>query len=247
ITGTDVTREAADLVLADDNFATIVKAVEGGRTIYDNIRKFSFFLMRCNFDELMLIGTFALLGLELPLTAGMILWLNLVTDGGPALALTMDPPEKNVMKRPPRNPNEGVLHGRLVSIIVTFILQFILTGGLFYWQYYLLPGPLTKEKLAQARTMAFVRATLQELFVVWNCRSEKRSVWKMGKENFNNKYLLVSVVFSAIATVLVPFFGLMGTVWLDDPLEWSIAIAASLSGLFILPEIFYGRKVWRWT
>jgi Ca2+-transporting ATPase len=246
ITGTDVTREAADIVLADDNFATIVNAVEGGRTIYDNIRKFSFFLMRCNFDELMLIGTFALLGLELPLTAGMILWLNLVTDGGPALALTMDPPEKDIMKRPPRNPNEGVLHGRLASIIVTFILQFVLTGGLFYWQYYLLPGPLTAEKLAQARTMAFVRATLQELFVVWNCRSEKRSCWKMGRENFNNKFLAISVIVSAVATVLVPYFGLLGTVWLDDPMEWTIAIVASTSGLFILPEVFYGRRIWRW-
>jgi len=246
ITGTDVTREAADIVLADDNFATIVNAVEGGRTIYDNIRKFSFFLMRCNFDELMLIGAFALLGLELPLTAGMILWLNLVTDGGPALALTMDPPEKDIMKRPPRNPNEGVLHGRLASIIVTFILQFVLTGGLFYWQYYLLPGPLTAEKLAQARTMAFVRATLQELFVVWNCRSEKRSCWRMGRENFNNKFLILSVIVSAVATVLVSFFGLLGTVWLDDPMEWTIAIVASTSGLFILPEVFYGRRIWRW-
>jgi len=247
ITGTDVTREAADIVLADDNFATIVNAVEGGRTIYDNIRKFSFFLMRCNFDELMLIGTFALLGLELPLTAGMILWLNLVTDGGPALALTMDPPEKDIMKRPPRNPNEGVLHGRLASIIVTFILQFVLTGGLFYWQYYLLPGPLTAEKLAQARTMAFVRATLQELFVVWNCRSEKRSCWRMGRENFNNGFLAISVIVSAVATVLVPYFGLLGTVWLDDPMEWTIAIVASATGLFILPEVFYGRRIWRWT
>jgi Ca2+-transporting ATPase len=247
ITGTDVTREAADIVLADDNFATIVNAVEGGRTIYDNIRKFSFFLMRCNFDELALIGTFALLGLELPLTAGMILWLNLVTDGGPALALTMDPPEKDVMKRPPRNPNEGVLHGRLASIIATFSLQFILTGGLFYWQYYLLPGPLTPEKLAQARTMAFVRATLQELFVVWNCRSEKRSIWRMGRENFQNKFLLISVIVSAIATMLVPYFGILGTIWLDDLMEWTIAIVASLSGLLILPEIFYGRKIWKWT
>jgi len=247
ITGTDVTREAADIVLADDNFATIVNAVEGGRTIYDNIRKFSFFLMRCNFDELALIGTFALLGLELPLTAGMILWINLVTDGGPALALTMDPPEKDVMKRPPRNPNEGVLHGRVASMIATFMLQFILTGGLFYWQYYLLPGPLTETKLAQARTMAFVRATLQELFVVWNCRSDKRSVWRMGREAFNNKFLVISVIVSAIATVLVPLFGVFGTVWLDDPMEWTIAIAASLSGLLILPEVFYGRKIWKWT
>jgi len=245
ITGTDVTREAADIVLADDNFATIVNAVDGGRTIYDNIRKFSFFLMRCNFDELALIGTFALLGLELPLTAGMILWLNLVTDGGPALALTMDPPEKDTMKRPPRNPNEGVLHGRLASIITTFTLQFVLTGGLFYWQYYLLPGDLTETKLAQARTMAFVRATLQELFVVWNCRSEKHNAFKVSF--FSNKFLLVSVIVSAIATMLVPFFGLLGTIWLDDPLEWLIAIVASLSGLLVLPEVFYGRKIWRWS
>ncbi|MEM2102798.1 MAG: cation-translocating P-type ATPase [Candidatus Bathyarchaeia archaeon] len=245
ISGTDVTREAADMVLADDNFATIVTAVKGGRTIYDNIRKFSFFLLRCNFDELALIGTFALLGLEIPLTAGMILWLNLVTDGGPALALTMDPPEKDVMERPPRNPNEGVLHGRLASIIVTFTTQFVLTGGLFYWQYYMLPGPLTPEKLAQARTMAFMRATLQELFVVWNCRSERRNAFRVGF--LNNKFLLAAVIGSAALTIFVPFIGLFGTVVLDDPLEWGLVVVASLSGLLILPEVFYGRKIWRWS
>jgi len=245
ISGTDVAREASDIVLTDDNFATIVNAVEGGRTIYDNIRKSSFFLLRCNFDELALIGTFALLGLKLPLTAGMILWINLVTDGGPALALTMDPPEKDVMERPPRNPNEGVLHGRMASIIATFVTQFLLTGGLFYWQYYMLPGPLTELKLAQARTMAFIRATLQELFVVWNCRSEKRNAFRV--EFLSNKFLLVAVVISGLLTILVPFIGLFGTVVLDDPIEWAIAIIASLSGLLILPEIFYGRKIWRWT
>ncbi|MGB9134093.1 MAG: cation-translocating P-type ATPase [Candidatus Bathyarchaeia archaeon] len=245
ITGTDVTKEAADMVLADDNFATIVKAVEGGRTIYDNIRKFSFFLLRCNFDELALIGTFAILGLELPLTAGMILWLNLVTDGGPALALTMDPPEKDVMQRPPRNPKEGVLHGRLASIIVTFTTQFALTGGLFFWQYYLLPGPLTELKLAQARTMAFTRATLQELFVVWNCRSERRNAFRVGF--LSNKFLIVAVVGSALLTILVPFTGLFGTVPMDDPMEWALVIVASLSGLLILPEIFYNRKIWKWS
>jgi Ca2+-transporting ATPase len=245
ITGTDVTKEAADMVLADDNFATIVRAVKGDRAIYDNIRKFSFFLLRCNFDELALIGTFALLGLELPLTAGMILWLNLVTDGGPALALTMDPPEDDLMKRPPRNPNEGVLHGRLASIIATFTSQFVLTGGLFYWQYYLLPGPLTPLKLAQARTMAFTRATLQELFVVWNCRSERHNAFKVGF--LSNKYLLVAVIGSAILTILVPFFGLFGTVVLDDPLEWALVVVAAMSGLLILPEVFYDRKIWKWS
>jgi Ca2+-transporting ATPase len=244
ITGTDVTKEASDMVLADDNFATIVSAVEGGRSIYDNIRKFSFFLMRSNFDELALIGTFALLGLELPLTAGMILWLNLVTDGGPAIALTLDPPEEGIMQRAPRNPKEGILHGRIASIIATFTAQFVLTGGLFYWQYYLLPGPLTALKLAQARTMAFTRATLQELFVVWNCRSEKRNAFRVGLRG--NKYLLIAVIGSAILTIVVPFFGLFGTVPLDDPIEWVLVVVAAMSGLLILPEVFYNRKILKW-
>ena len=246
ITGTDVTREAADMVLADDNFATIVNAVEGGRSIYDNIRKFSFFLLRCNFDELAVIGIFALMGLELPLLPGMILWLNLVTDGGPALALTMDPPEEDVMKRPPRNPNEGVLHGRIASIITTFILQFALTGGIFYWQFYILGQPIE-----YARTMAFMRATLQELFVVWNCRSERRNAFRVGF--FSNKFLLFAVIASAAITVVIPFIilpgtgmGLFETVPILDPFDWGIVIAASLSGLFILPEVFYGRKIWKW-
>lgn len=246
ITGTDVTREAADMVLADDNFATIVNAVEGGRTIYDNIRKFSFFLLRCNFDEIAVIGIFALLGLELPLLPGMILWLNLVTDGGPALALTMDPPEEDVMKRPPRNPNEGILHGRFASIIATFILQFTLTGGIFYWQYYILGQPIE-----YARTMAFMRATLQELFVVWNCRSERRNAFRVGF--LSNKFLLFSVIISAAVTVAIPFIpipgtgmGLFETVPIINPVDWVIVILASLSGLLILPEIFYGRKIWKW-
>jgi len=244
ITGTDVTREASDIVLADDNFATIVNAVEGGRTIYDNIRKFSFFLMRCNFDELAIIGIFALLGLELPLTAAMILWINLVTDGGPALALTMDPPEKDVMKRLPRNPNEGVLSGRLASIITTFILQFALTGGIFYWQYYMLPGALTAEKLAKARTMAFMRATLQELFVVWNCRSERHNAFKTGF--LSNRFLLLAVTVSLALTIILPYMGIFGMLWITDPTDWVIVIGASMTGLLILPEVFYGRKIWRW-
>jgi len=246
ITGTDVTREAADMVLADDNFATIVNAVEGGRSIYDNIRKFSFFLMRCNFDELGIIATFALLGglgifpeTVLPLTTGMILWLNLVTDGGPALALTMEPAEPDVMQRPPRNPNEGVLHGRFASIITTFTTQFLLTGGIFYWQYYIL-----KEPLEYARTMAFMRATLQELFVVWNCRSERRNAFRMSF--LSNKFLLFAVIASALLTLAIPYIGLFGTVPIIDPFDWAIVIVASLSGLLILPEVFYGRKIWRW-
>ena len=239
VTGTDVAKEAADMILADDNFATIVKAVEGGRTIYDNIRKFAFFLMRCNFDEIGVVGLYALMGLEIPLTAGMILWINLVTDGGPALALSMEPPEKDVMERPPRDPNEGILQGRFLSIILTFTFQFLFTGGIFYWQYYILGEPLE-----YARTMAFLRATLQELLVVWNCRSEKRCAFRINP--LTNKYLVVACVVSAALTLVVPYMGLFNTVPVTDPADWAVIILTSMSGLLILPEVFYNRKVFRW-
>jgi Ca2+-transporting ATPase len=238
ITGTDVTREAADMVLADDNFATIVNAVEGGRSIYDNIRKFSFFLLRSNFDELLVIGSFALLGLELPLSAGMILWINLVTDGGPALALTMDPPEKDVMKRPPRDPKEGILYGRIASILVTFVTQFLGTGVIFYLAYY-----VWGRTLPEAQAMAFVQATLQELVIVWNCRSEKHGAFKLSFTS--NKFLLGAVLVSAILTVILPYTGLFGTAPLDI-MDWVLILPFSFSGFLILPEIFYGRKVWKW-
>jgi len=245
ITGTDVTREAADMVLADDNFATIVTAVEGGRAIYDNIRKFSFFLLRSNFDELLVIGVFALLGpfmgweeLILPLTPTMILWINLVTDGGPALALSMDPPQEDLMNRAPRDPKEGILHGRFASILATFVTQFLGTGVLFAIAYFIWGRPLE-----EAQTMAFVQATLQELMIVWNCRSETKSAFRLSFTS--NKFLLFAVVVSALLTIVVPYTGLLGTVPLDL-MDWALILPISMSGLLILPEVFYGRKVWRW-
>jgi len=242
ITGTDVTREAADMVLADDNFATIVTAIEGGRAIYDNIRKFSFFLLRSNFDELLVIGLFALLGLELPLAAGMILWINLITDGGPALALSLDPPQEDLMEKPPRDPNEGILHGRFASILASFVTQFLGTGVLFFVVFYVWGGG-QPEALPRARTMAFVQATLRELMVVWNCRSERKNAFRVGFTS--NKFLLLAVVVSMLLTVIVPFTGLFGTVPLSL-MDWAIVIPVSLSGLLIMPEIFYNRKIWRW-
>jgi len=239
ITGTDVTKEASDIVLADDNFATIVNAIEGGRTIYDNIRKFSFFLIRGNFDELFVIGVFAIIGLELPLTASMILWINLVTDGGPAVALSMDPPSEDTMERPPRNPNEGVLHGRLASILATVVTQFLGTAVLFFIAYYVFGEPLE-----EARSLAFVQATLQELIVVWNCRSEKHNAFKVGFTS--NKYLLLAVIISAAATIAVPYTGLFGTAPMTL-MDWALVVPIAFSGFLILPEVFYGRKIWRWT
>jgi Ca2+-transporting ATPase len=168
----------------------------------------------------------------------MILWINLVTDGGPALALSLDPPQKDLMDKPPRDPNEGILHGRFASMLMSFITQFLGTGVLFFFIFYVEGGTLER-----ARTMAFVQATLRELMVVWNCRSERKNAFRVGFTS--NKWLLFAVVVSGAVTMLVPYIGLFGTAPLAL-MDWLIVLPLSLSGLFILPEIFYDRKIWRW-
>ncbi|MBS7618890.1 cation-translocating P-type ATPase, partial [Candidatus Bathyarchaeota archaeon] len=135
ITGTDVTKEASDIILADDNFATIVEAIRSGRIIYDNIRKFIRFLLACNFDELFVITVATLLNLPIPLTPVMLLWINLLTDGPPAVALGIDPPDEDVMVRKPRDPKTGIFHGMLLFVIVSFMLQAIGTLGSFLISY----------------------------------------------------------------------------------------------------------------
>jgi Ca2+-transporting ATPase len=258
ISGTDVTREASDLVLTDDNFATIVKAVELGRASYDNIRKYARFLISCNFDELLVIGTFAILGglfgqnlFPLPLLPAMILWINLATDGAPAVALSMDPPDEDVMQRKPRKPTEGILHGMGAFIIASFILQSIGTILVFSLEYYLFPahGFGTEETLAEARTAAFVQAAFFELFVVWNCRSETRSVWRMGRDAFKNKYFVIAEIVSIAATfgicyipITAQMFGLVPL----TPTDLLYVLAVASLGLFVLPELFMRRKVWHW-
>lgn len=268
ISGTDVTREAADLVLTDDNFATIVKAVEQGRVIYDNIRKYARFLLACNFDELLVIGTFAILGgifgselFPLPLLPAMILWINLVTDGAPAVALATDPPDMDVMDRPPRKPEEGIMHGMGAFIIASFLLQAAGTFLVFCLEYYvwpshpwMLPDGTIDEVARQltyreATTTAFVQAAMFELFVVWNCRSEKRSVWRMGKKAFENKFFVIADLVSIILTLGITYipvtqqlFHLTGLSITD--LAYVIIVASW--GLFVFPELLMGRKIWKW-
>jgi Ca2+-transporting ATPase len=183
ITGTDVTKEASDMVLADDNFATIVNAVRGGRIIYDNIRKFIRFLIALNFTELLLIGSFALIGLPIPLLPVMILWLNLVTDGPPAMALSVDPPNDDVMQRPPRSPKESILHGNLMFIVASTFVQLVVEVVAFWWGFGL------QGSLDKARTLVFGVACFYELVVIWNCRSESRHAFRVGF--LNNRALLV--------------------------------------------------------
>jgi len=268
ITGTDVTKEASDLVLADDNFATIVKAVEQGRVIYDNIRKYARFLISANFDELLVIGSFAILGgifgaelFPLPLLAAMILWINLATDGAPAVALATDPPDVDVMDRPPRNPNEGILHGMGRFIVLSFLLQALGTALVFSLEYYVWPshpwmladGTINEAArlitLSEARTTAFVQAALFELFVVWNCRSEKRSVWRMGKDAFRNKLFVVATVVSIVLTISIVYIPLTQELFGLYPLsltDFAYVLGVASWGLFVLPEFTMNRKLWKW-
>jgi len=272
ISGTDVTREASDMVLTDDNFATIVRAVEEGRVIYDNVRKYARFLISCNFDEVLVIGTFAILaGLAgaggevfypVPLIPAMLLWINLVTDGAPAVSLATDPPDEDVMKRKPRKPGEGILHGMGAFIIASFILQSIGTIFVFVAEYYLFPahpwgwpnGPFIEESrilsLNEARTTAFVQAAMFELFVVWNCRSEKRSVWRMGRDAFKNKFFVIAEIVSISVTLAIPYIPLTASMFHLVPLsltDLAYVLGVSSWGLFVFPELFMGRKIWRWT
>lgn len=272
ISGTDVTREASDIVLADDNFATIVKAVEQGRVIYDNIRKYARFLISCNFDEVLVIGTFAILaglgGVQgdilypLPLLPAMLLWINLVTDGAPAVSLATDPPDEDVMKRPPRKPGEGILHGMSAFILTSFILQSAGTILLFVLNYYIFPthpwgwpnGPIIEQNrlltLNEARTTAFVQATMFELFVVWNCRSERHSVWKMGRGAFKNKFFIIAELSSVLLTLAIPYIPVTAAMFHLVPLSLAelaqVVGVASWGFFFVLPEYLMGRKIWRW-
>jgi len=258
ITGTDVTKEASHLILTDDNFATIVRAVEHGRAIYENIRKYARFLIACNFDELLVIGTFAILGgifgekmFPLPLLPAMILWINLVTDGGPAVSLATDPPEDDIMEKPPRRPEEGILHGMLVFIIASFVLQAAGTFLVFALEYYVWPahGFWTEATLKEARTAAFVQAAMFELFVVWNCRSEKRSVWRLGRRNFSNKFFVIAVAASIALTIGICYIPVTQKMFNIVPLtltDLAYVVGVASWGLFILPEVFMNRKILKW-
>jgi Ca2+-transporting ATPase len=258
ITGTDVSKEASDVILTDDNFATIVRAVEQGRVIYDNIRKYARFLISCNFDELLVIGSFAILGgifgpevFPIPLLPAMILWINLVTDGAPAIALATDPPEGDVMDRKPRKPDEGILQGMGRFIVASFILQAIGSILVFCLEYYIWPnyGFGTEESLRGARTTAFVQAAIFELLVVWNCRSETRSIWRMGRDALKNKFFVIADLVSLVATIGITYIPVTQTMFGLHPLsltELLISVGVGCLGLLILPEVFMRRKIWKW-
>ncbi|MHB9145440.1 MAG: calcium-translocating P-type ATPase, SERCA-type [Symbiobacteriia bacterium] len=249
--GTDVTKEASAMVLADDNFATIVRAVEEGRSIYDNIRKFIRYLLSCNIGEVLVMLIAAVVGLPLPLLPIQILWVNLVTDGLPAMALGVDPAEPDVMRRPPRQPNESVFsRGLGRKIAIRGVMIGVLVLGLFTYDLYRF-GDLT-----HARTMAFAALVMSQLFHVFDARSERRTLFEVGL--FSNPYVIGAVSISTAMLLLVIYHTGLSAVFQTAPLDvadWTLVVLFSGAAqiaiwlrrfLFIQPRARARRRAAEW-
>lgn len=235
IRGSDVTKEAADMVLADDNFATIVAAIEEGRTIYENIRKFIRLLLSANWDEIGVVFVAAIAKLPVPFLPVQILWINLVTDGLPALALGMDPPDPDVMKKPPRNPKEEIYHGIFEFILIAAIIAAIASLLPFYYVY-----KITGD-VSIARTVAFTVAVFFEMFLSFNCRSPDHYVFTSKERLLANKPLFLAVIASfllQLAVIYVPFLRVVFETASLGLREWAIVLLASSGGLFLYPKLF---------
>lgn len=203
ITGTDVTKNVADMVLADDNFATIVSAVEEGRRIYDNIRKSIQFLLSSNLSEVMAIFTANLLGFTI-LKPVHLLWINLVTDCFPALALSMEKGEKNLMKRPPRKSSDGIFAGGVgFDVVYQGLFVTLLTLAAYFIGHFMEAGRWELTESADGMTMAFLTMSMCEIFHSFNMRSQHGSTVSMLFHGSFNKYIFGSTVLSLITTALV--------------------------------------------
>lgn len=203
ITGTDVTKNVADMVLADDNFATIVSAVEEGRRIYDNIRKSIQFLLSSNLSEVMAIFTANLLGFTI-LKPVHLLWINLVTDCFPALALSMEKGEKDLMKRPPRKSSDGIFAGGVgFDVVCQGLFVTLLTLAAYFIGHFMEAGRWEITESADGMTMAFLTMSMCEIFHSFNMRSQHGSTVSMLLHGSFNKYIFGSTVLSLITTALV--------------------------------------------
>jgi len=232
ITGTEVAKDASDVVLTDDNFATIVRAVEEGRRIYDNILKAIQFLLSANVGEVLLIFIASVLNLGNPLSPILILWINLVTDSLPALALSMDPAERGIMTRKPRNPKKGFFtRGMIWRIIYQGV-----TIGLISLAAYLVGQKDGGDALG--RTMAFTVLGFSQLFHVRNLHSNRLSSFKSSL--LSNKALLGAITISALmmfAVLVIPgMMNIFGIVAMDK-VHWLITAGLSLVPILVVEVV----------
>jgi Ca2+-transporting ATPase len=248
ITGTDVAKQTADMVLTDDNYASIVSAVEQGRIIYSNIRKFVFFLLSSNVAEIMIIFLATLAGLPAPLTAIQLLWLNLITDGAPALALAMEKGDPDIMSQKPRAKDEPIINKSMqLGLIIQTIAQTFAVLGAFamglVWHLeagaavpsgvnvfsYILQHDWRGVDVQTAETMAFVTLSLCELFRAYTVRSEKVSIFRLGV--FSNRYMQYAVGLSIallVLVVVVPFLQPIFNTHFMSAREWTVVLSLAL-------------------
>ncbi len=245
--GTEVAKASSELILKDDNFSTIVKAVEGGRTIYDNIRKFIYYLLVGSFSEVLLILFAVIVGVNLPLTALMILFINLVTSEFPAMGLSVEKPSKIIMKQQPRDPKEGILSDYVIMKISGTVPIIILGAlSLYIWEMF------TSGNIAKAQTIVFATIIMFELFHAFNAKSWNNSI--INKRIFSNKYVIYGVLLAFILTIIVIYLpqlqSIFGTVALNT-FDWvlitiissSIIVFVELKKLFLRIEIKERRKL----
>lgn len=239
--GTDLTKEVSDIILLDDNFATFEKAIKEGRAIYDNVKKFIKFLLSANFGEVLVVLSSLFLSalfnrtIPIMLLPIHILWLNLISDGIPALALSLDPPEKNIMLRKPRKAQDSIFKGLFFFTLITGIIAYLATMFTFSFEYpWWQSAGLTDDLLVRGRTMAFTQIVFFELFFVFACRSEK-SVFQPGF--FSNLALVLSVIISIVLQIFIvqipwlqPLFKTTGLSLQD----WLVLSVTSTSGLVIM-------------
>ncbi len=247
ITGTDVAKGTADMVLTDDNYASIVSAVEQGRVIYSNIRKFVYYLLSCNAAEIMVIFLATLFGWPVPLTAIQLLWLNLVTDGAPALALGTEPGDPDIMDQPPRPPSEPIINKYMqIGILVQTIAITAVTLGAFALGRFTDP-----DHAAFAETMSFVTLSISELLRAYTARSEYYPLLKIGL--LKNKLMNWAVLASLVLIMLVIYVPFLQPIFDTLPLGWSQwleilplilvpSVAAEVTKLFLQKQIEKDRQ-----
>ena len=237
LTGTDVSREAAAMTLTDDNFASIVAAIEEGRRVFGNVKKYLMYLLSCNIGEIGLMAAASFMGLPLPLTTVQILYVNLATDGLPALALAVDPPDPDLMTQPPRDRRAGLFSRPVVTLMVLGGLwATVVNIGLFWW------ALSSGRPEAEARTVVFTSIVLIEFFKAYSFRSDRLSVLHRP---FANKWLNLAIVWELLLLGVILFYPPLSRIFGVVPMDNEDRLMIALVAFTILPVLEIGKWLLR--